>query len=307
MSDTTELSIPNSSIDDDIDDTELARIISRKPNLERLRLFGCSKITMLPVLPVTLTELSIDQCDEITLLENLPDYLVVLDCDMLTKLESIISPPLLRTLVCRSCEKLSNIDISLSNDLELLDATNCENLHNIIGNIPHSLERIIITETKSLQPETAQKLLDYYNIKDAAFQDQHSWWPRELPPIAATIQAMDDLGIERTNLLSFDSVSERNSETASDSASDNGSKSVAESASDSDSDSGFKMNLESASGSSSDSDTENKGGKGRKTRKRKRSKRRKTKKQKGKRRNTRKQKGKRRTKIIKRKQNKSVK
>ncbi len=200
MSDTTELSIPNSSIKDDINDEKLAELISRKPNLERLRLFGCSNITRLPVLPVTLTKLSVDQCDEITLLENLPDNLVVLDCDMLPKLEAIVSPPLLRTLVCHNCEKLSNIDISLSNDLHLLDATNCENLHNIIGNIPHSLERIII-ETKSLQPETAQKLLDYYNIKDAVFHDEHRWWPRELPPIAATIQAMDDLGIERTKLF----------------------------------------------------------------------------------------------------------
>jgi hypothetical protein len=120
---------------------------------------------------------------------------------MLPNLEAIVSPPFLRTLVCRNCTKLSNIDISLSNNLHLLDATNCENLHNIIGNIPHTLERIIITETKSLQPETAQKLLDYYHIKDAAFRDEHSWWPRELPPIAARIQIIHSLGISKNNLF----------------------------------------------------------------------------------------------------------
>jgi hypothetical protein len=198
MSDTTELSIDG--YNDDINDEELAQIISRKPNLERLRLFECPEITKLPVLPVTLTELSVDQCDEITLLENLPDNLVGLDCDMLPKLEAIVSPSFLRTLVCRNCEKLSNIDISLSNNLHLLDATNCENLHNIIGNIPHSLERIII-ETKSLQPETARKLLDYYDIKDDNFRDEHSWWPRELRPIADRMRIIDSMGISKNNLF----------------------------------------------------------------------------------------------------------
>ncbi len=199
MSDTKELTIEG--YNDDINDEQLVQIISSKPNLERLRLFECSEITKLPVLPFTLTELSIDQCDEIILLASLPGNLEILDCDMLPKLEKIISPPFLRTLVCRNCDKLSNIDISLSNNLHLLDATNCENLHNIIGNIPHSLERITITETKSLQPETAQKLLDYYHIKDAAFHDEHSWWPRELPPIAARIQIIHSMGISKNNLF----------------------------------------------------------------------------------------------------------
>lgn len=199
MSGSKELAIDG--YNDDISDELLAEIISRNPNLERLRLFGCSEITRLPILPVTLKELIVDQCDEITLFINLPGNLEFLDCDMLPKLEKIISPPLLRTLVCHSCEKLSNIDISLSNNLHLLDATNCENLHNIIGNIPHSLERIIITETVALQPETAQKLLDYYNIKDAAFQDEHSWWPRELAPIAARIQIIHSMGISKNNLF----------------------------------------------------------------------------------------------------------
>jgi len=199
MSDTKELTIEG--YNDDINDELLAEIMSRNPNLERLRLFECSEITMLSILPVTLKELSVDQCDEITLLINLPGNLEFLDCDMLPKLEKIISPPFLRTLVCRNCDKLSNIDISLSNNLHLLDATNCENLHNIIGNIPHSLERITITETKSLQPETAQKLLDYYHIKDAAFHDEHSWWPRELSPIAARIQIIRSMGISKNNLF----------------------------------------------------------------------------------------------------------
>lgn len=199
MSRSTKLEIDG--YNDDINDEQLAEIISRNPNLERLRLFGCSEITRLPILPVTLKELSVDQCNEITLFINLPGNLEVLDCDLMPKLTKISLPPLLTTLVCRNCEKLINIDISQSQGLQVLDATNCENLHNIIGNIPHSLERITITETVSLQPETAQKLLDYYQIKDAAFHDEHSWWPRELPQIAATIQAMDDLGIERTKLF----------------------------------------------------------------------------------------------------------
>jgi hypothetical protein len=219
MSDTKELTIEG--YNDDINDEQLVQIISSKPNLERLRLFECSEITKLPVLPVTLTELSIDQCDEIRLLgalpvalsNPLPGNLEILDCDMLPKLEKIISPPFLRTLVCRNCEKLSNIDISLSNNLHLLDATNCENLHNIIGNIPHSLERITITETKSLQPETAQKLLDYYHIKDAAFRAEHSWWPRELQPIAARIQIIHSMGISKNNLFEGGKLSRKHKGT----------------------------------------------------------------------------------------------
>lgn len=39
---------------DDIDDEELARLISRKPNLEVLELSYCKNITSLPILPNTL-------------------------------------------------------------------------------------------------------------------------------------------------------------------------------------------------------------------------------------------------------------
>jgi hypothetical protein len=194
---------------DDISDEQLAEIISRNPNLERLRLFECSEITRLPILPVTLKELSVDQCDEITLFINLPGNLEVLDCDLMPKLKKISSPPLLTTLVCRNCEKLSNIDISMSHGLQVLDATNCENLSNIIGDIPQSLERIIITETVALQPETAQKLLDYYHIKDAVFRDEHSWWPRELPPIADRIRIIHSMGISKNNLFEGGKVSRK--------------------------------------------------------------------------------------------------
>lgn len=202
MSGQTKLVIPNSSINDDIDDDELARLIRSKPNLEVLDLSYCDNITSLPILPNTLIELHIRDCYGITRLINLPSSLQVLECERISTTKLSL-PRSLRVLDCHNCDNLLDIDITTSRDLEVLVATACDKLESITGDIPQTLNRIDIDlpVKHNINTVTSQKLLEYYRSKDADFRDRHSWIPEVLQPMADRADEIENLGIQPRNLF----------------------------------------------------------------------------------------------------------
>ena len=187
---------------DDIDDEELAQLISSKPNLEVLELSYCDNITSLPILPNTLRELHIRDCFGITRLINLPSSLQVLDCER-TSITKLSLPRSLRVLDCHNCDNLLDIDITTSRHLEVLIVEDCDKLESITGDIPQTLNRINIDlhVDHKINTVTAQKLLEYYRSKDADFRDRHSWISEVLQPLADRADEIENLGIQPRNLL----------------------------------------------------------------------------------------------------------
>jgi hypothetical protein len=187
---------------DDIDDEELARLISRKPNLEVLDLLFCDNITSLPILPNTLRELHIRDCFDITRLINLPSSLQVLECVRIS-ITKLSLPRSLRVLDCHNCEHLLDIDITTSRHLEVLVVTECHKLESITGDIPQTLNRIdiVLPVKHNINTVTSQKLLEYYRSKDDDFRDRHNWISEVLQPMADRANEIENLGIQPRNLL----------------------------------------------------------------------------------------------------------